>query len=118
MKDAAELTVGVSPAGFEFDRCRRRYLLRVAWVQLGPAELEPVDKQPYSVPAQRRHTATAYELAEFLHRVGPALHSQDPDLGSGVERRQRVVPAPLQGRAHRPDLGVARHDRDEAAVGR
>ncbi len=27
MKDAAELAVGVSPAGFQFDRGRRRYLL-------------------------------------------------------------------------------------------
>ena len=27
MKDATELAVGISPAGFEFDRGRRRYLL-------------------------------------------------------------------------------------------
>jgi hypothetical protein len=50
--------VGVASRGFEFDR---RYLLRVAGVQLGSAEL--------------------------LDGVGPARHPQHADLGSGVERR-------------------------------
>jgi hypothetical protein len=56
-------------------------------------------------------------LADFLDRVGSAWYSQDPDLGSGVECRQGVVPAPFQGRAHRHRLGVARHDRDHAVGG-
>src|SRR5215218_3805740 len=114
MKDAAELAVRVSSTGFEFDRGRRRYLPGIAGVQLGAAELEPVDKQPYPVPAQWLYAPAPQELAEFLHRVGSDRHAQDPDLGSGVERRQGVVPPPFQGRAHRHRLGVAGHDRDDA----
>src|ERR1700722_4163136 len=91
MKDATELTVGVSPAGFEFDGGRRRDLLRIAGVQLGSAELEPVDKQPNPVPAPGLHSLALQEFAELLHRVRTAGHSEHPDLGSGVERRQSVV---------------------------
>src|SRR5580658_3623631 len=106
MKDATELAVGVSSAGFEFDGDRRRYLLRIAGIQLDSTELEPVDEQPYPVPAQWLHALALYERTEFLHRVGASRHSQHPDLGSGVKRRQSVVPAPFQGRPHRHRLGV------------
>src|ERR1700722_8484 len=115
VKDATELTVRVSPAGLELDRGGRRHLLSVAWVQLGAAEFEPVDEQPYPVPAHRPHAAARDELAELLHRVGPAWDAEHPDLGPGVERREGVVPAPFHGRAHRARPGVARHDRDDPA---
>ena len=46
MKDATELAVGVSSAGFEFDCGRGRDLRCIAGVQLGSTELEPVDEQP------------------------------------------------------------------------
>src|SRR5829696_2245142 len=116
MEDAAELTVGVGSAGFELDRGRGRDLLRVAGVQLGATELQPVDEQPDPVPAQRLDPAAAQELAELLHRVGSARHAQDPDLGACVERGQGVVPSPFQGRAYRHRLGVAGHDRDDATA--
>src|SRR6202044_2916623 len=106
MEDAAELAVRVSPAGFEFDGGLRPHLLRVAGVELDAAELEPVDEQPYPVPARRLDAAAPHELAEFLHRVGAALHSQHPDLGGGAERGEGVLPPPFHGRAHRHRPGV------------
>ncbi|HYU02821.1 MAG TPA: hypothetical protein VEL02_03150 [Jatrophihabitantaceae bacterium] len=53
------MAVGVSSAGFEFDGGHRRYLLCIAGVQLGSAEVEPVGEQPYPVPAQRLHAPVA-----------------------------------------------------------
>src|SRR6185437_17016939 len=86
VEDAAELAVGISAGGFELDRSGGRDLLRVAVVELDTAELEPVDEQPHPVPAHRLDTAALQEVAELLHRVGPALHAEHPDLGPGVER--------------------------------
>lgn len=115
MKDAADLPVRVSSAGFEFDRRRRRRLLFIVRVEPGSTELEPVDKQPYSVPAHWLQATAPQELVEFLHCVGSALHSQHPDLGSGIKRRKSVAPPPFQSRAHRPRFGVPGHDRDDPA---
>src|SRR5438045_7743534 len=98
MKDATELAIGVSSAGFEFDGCRRRHLLRVARVELGSTELEPVDEEPHPIPAKRLYAAALDELAEFLHRVGSALQSQNPDPGSDIKRCECMLPSAFQGR--------------------
>jgi hypothetical protein len=84
VKDATELTVGVSPARFEFDGAGGCDPLRVGGIQLGSTELEPIDEQPHPVPADRLDTSVPQELAEVLHRVGPDRHSQDPDFAGGI----------------------------------
>ena len=78
MKDATELAVGVSSAGFEFYRGRRRYLLRIARVQLDPTEFEPVDEQPYPVPAHWLDAPVQQKFADFLYRVGPPRTPSTP----------------------------------------
>src|SRR4051812_34030871 len=108
MEDATQLSIGVAPAGFELDRGGRRDLLGVVGVQHGAAELEPVDEQPHAIPAQRRHAATSYLLAEFFDGVGSRRQPEYADLGPRIERRERVVPPAFQGRAHRRRVGVAR----------
>src|SRR5262249_51174984 len=104
VKDAAELAVGISSAGFKFDRGRSRNLLRVGRVQPGAAELEPVDEQPDPVPAQRLRAAAAHDLAELLHRVGAAPPCRrappprPPRPGCGLQ----TPPAPPPPAAPRP----------------
>src|SRR5438045_8550945 len=98
MKDATELAIGVSSAGFEFDGCRRRHLLGVARVELRSTELEPVDEQPHPIPGKRLNAAALDELAEFRHRVGPALQAQDSDAGSGVNRPEGCLPGAFHAR--------------------
>src|SRR5580698_2826356 len=86
MEDAAELTVGVASAGLQFDGGLRPHRRRIGRVEPDAAELEPVDEQPDAVPAHRLDVGAEHQVAEPLHRVGPALHSEHADLGGGVER--------------------------------
>ncbi|GAA3437953.1 hypothetical protein GCM10018954_075670 [Kutzneria kofuensis] len=102
MEDAAESPVRVAAAGFEFDggypRC-------VGGVEVGAAELEPVDEQPDPVPAKGFDTLAPEDGAEFLDGVGAAGDAEDADLGTGVEGGEGVGPAAFHGGADGHGVG-------------
>ena len=97
MKDATELAVGVSSAGFELDRGRRRHLLRVAGSSSAP--LNSSQSTNSQTPYQRTGCTppARMQLAELLHRVGSAGTPSTPisvlasnDARASSHRRSRA----------------------------
>lgn len=118
MKDPTELSVGVSSARFELDGGGRCQLLVIVGIQFGSTELEPVDKEPDSVPLHWLDVPALQEFAEFLDCIGSAWDPEYPDFRSRVERCESVFPSPLQSWTHRHRVCVSGHNRDDTARGR
>src|SRR5579884_123859 len=85
MEDAAQLPVRIAPARLELHGRDRGQLVRVARIEGGATQVEPVDEQPHAVPLQWFHGAGAQARRDARHGVAAGGQTEDPDLALRVE---------------------------------